>query len=80
MEDHGPGIHPSDLRRIFEPFYRNANVLEARVPDWVAHRIANAGTPFRKLGVGSAFTLHFPAGRPKCRDDRECQRSNARAE
>ncbi len=70
VEDRGMGIEPSDLRHIFEPFYRGANVTAAQIHGSglglsLAHDIIVAmggsisvrSTP----GVGSAFTIHLPA-------------------
>ena len=69
VQDHGPGISKSDLRHIFEPFYRSPAVIEAQIHGTglgltVAERIAKAMggklSVESEPGVGSTFTLHFP--------------------
>jgi two-component system sensor histidine kinase SenX3 len=71
VTDHGIGIPPRDLDRIFERFYR---VDRARSRETggtglglaiVRHVAANHGgsvTVQSEEGVGSAFTLRVPAG------------------
>ena len=69
VRDYGPGIDASELRDIFEPFYRSPKVVEAQIHGTglgltVAARIA-AGIGGRlsvtsEIGVGSTFTLHLP--------------------
>lgn len=66
--DHGLGIAPSDLRHIFEPFYRSPSIADqirgtglglavARsVVEAMNGRLTVVSTP----GEGSTFTLHIP--------------------
>ena len=70
VQDHGPGISSSDLRHIFEPFYRSPKVVDAQIHGTglgltVADRIAKAMggrlSVTSEEGVGSTFTLHLPA-------------------
>jgi signal transduction histidine kinase len=69
VQDHGPGIHSSELQDIFEPFYRSPKVVEAQIHGTglglaVAARTAeeNGGrlSVTSEVGVGSTFTLHLP--------------------
>jgi len=69
VEDRGPGIAPSDLPRVFEPFYRSKKVLASPVPGaglglsiLKRHIEAHGGRISVKSseGKGSEFTLHLP--------------------
>jgi signal transduction histidine kinase len=69
VQDRGPGIPSSELREIFEPFYRSPKVVEAQIHGTglglaVAARTAeeNGGrlSVTSEVGVGSTFTLHLP--------------------
>jgi signal transduction histidine kinase len=69
IEDHGIGIHRSDFKRIFEPFYRAADVTRAQIPGTglglsVSKHLAEAMdgrlSVESEFGVGSVFTLHLP--------------------
>jgi signal transduction histidine kinase len=69
VRDHGPGIDNSELRHIFEPFYRSPKVVNAQIHGTglgltVAARIAGAMagrlSVTSEVGVGSTFTLHLP--------------------
>ncbi len=80
VKDHGPGIDSSELRHIFEPFYRSPRVVKAQIHGTglgltVATRIAEAMggklSVTSEEGVGSTFTLHLPvvqavAAMPAC--------------
>jgi signal transduction histidine kinase len=68
VHDHGIGIHSSEFRHIFEPFYRSPKVLDAQIHGTglglaVAKRIAEAMggrlSVTSTVGVGSTFTLHL---------------------
>jgi signal transduction histidine kinase len=70
VHDHGEGISPAELQRIFEPFYRSPKVVAAQIHGTglglaLAKRIAEALggsiTVVSEAGVGSTFTLHMPA-------------------
>jgi two-component system phosphate regulon sensor histidine kinase PhoR len=72
VQDHGPGIHSSELGHIFEPFYRSPKVVEAQIHGTglgltVAARIAQSMggrlSVTSEVGVGSTFTLHLPVGK-----------------
>ncbi len=69
VADHGGGIDPAELRRVFEPFYRSPEVTEAQIHGsglglTIARSIAEAMggqlTVTSEPGKGSAFTLHLP--------------------
>jgi two-component system phosphate regulon sensor histidine kinase PhoR len=70
VEDRGRGISSSDLSRIFEPFYRSPQVVEAQIHG-TGLGLSNAKTLIEaiggrlsvisELGVGSTFTLHLLA-------------------
>jgi len=70
VRDNGSGIDRSDLRHIFEPFYRSPKVVQAQIHGTglgltVAARVAEAmrGTlsVTSEVGVGSEFILHLHA-------------------
>ena len=70
VQDHGIGIHDSDLPHIFEPFYRSPEVVTARIKGTglglsIAKRSAEAfgGTlaVSSQVGVGTVFTISLPA-------------------
>jgi signal transduction histidine kinase len=69
VQDHGPGIASSDLRHVFEPFYRSPKVVDAQIHGTglgltVADRIAKAMggrlSVTSEVGAGSTFILHLP--------------------
>lgn len=69
IEDRGLGIAPSDLRHIFEPFYRGKVIVDAQIHgnglglSLVKHTIEAHGgrvSVKSKLGKGSIFTVHLP--------------------
>ena len=69
VQDHGPGINSSDLRHVFEPFYRSPKVVDAQIHGTglgltVADRIAKAMggrlSVTSEVGLGSTFILHLP--------------------
>ena len=70
VQDRGIGIAPTELRRVFEPFYRSAAAAAAQIHGTglglpLAKRIIEAmgGTlsATSKLGEGSTFTLRLRA-------------------
>jgi signal transduction histidine kinase len=69
VQDHGIGIDPAELSRVFDPFYRSPAVKAEQIHGTglglaVARNIVEAmgGTlnATSELGVGSTFTLHLP--------------------
>jgi signal transduction histidine kinase len=71
VSDRGIGIAPADHHRIFEPFYRAADVVEAQVQGAglglsLVHRIVQAHggrvTVKSAKAAGSRFTVYLPAG------------------
>lgn len=67
VEDRGPGIHPEDVRQLFEPFYRgrdSARVSGAGLGLAIVKQIAvdHGGTvTLERRERGAAFTIHLPA-------------------
>ena len=70
VQDNGMGIHSSELKRIFEPFYRTPEATQAHIPGtglglFVSKHSAEAmggGISVQSdVGVGSIFTLHLLA-------------------
>lgn len=69
VEDRGIGISKSDLRRIFEPFYRSRAVVDAQIHGnglglSLVRQIAKAHggnvTASSEIGKGSKFTIELP--------------------
>jgi signal transduction histidine kinase len=69
VEDHGIGISKSDLRQIFEPFYRSKVVVDAQIHGnglglSIVKQIAEAHggkvTAESEKGKGSKFTITLP--------------------
>jgi len=68
IQDRGIGIHSSELKQIFEPFYRSPEARRAQIPGTglglsVCKHLAEAMGGWvsvnSKVGVGSVFTLHL---------------------
>ena len=69
VSDHGHGIPPSEMRRIFEPFYRTPEVVASQIHGTglglpIAKSLAEAMdgrlSVASEVGVGSVFTLCLP--------------------
>ncbi len=69
IEDHGPGIEPSEQQRIFDPFYRGQKSVEDQIHGFglglalvkrivVAH--SGAISLDSALGKGSSFAIRIP--------------------
>jgi signal transduction histidine kinase len=76
VSDHGAGIPPAEVSRIFEPFYRGADAVERQVHGnglglaLVQKIVAAHGgsvTVHSKPGFGSMFTIALPAAEPDAR-------------
>jgi two-component system sensor histidine kinase SenX3 len=68
VEDHGIGIAASELKQIFEPFYRSPEATEAQIhgtglglslAKHLAEAMGGRLSVTSEIGVGSVFTLHL---------------------
>ena len=69
VEDHGIGVRHSDLKRIFEPFYRSSEAVDAQIhgtglglslAKHLAEVMNGSLSVISELGAGSTFTLRLP--------------------
>lgn len=69
VQDKGIGMEASELRHIFDPFYRTPSVVAAQIHGTglglalarsMAEAIGGRLTVSSRLGKGSTFTLHLP--------------------
>lgn len=76
VSDHGPGIPPSELPHIFDPFYRGADAVERQIHgnglglSLVKRIVAAHGgrvSVTTRAGTGSSFTITLPAAPPDAR-------------
>jgi signal transduction histidine kinase len=77
VQDFGIGIDASELKSIFEPFYRGREALNAQIYgtglglSLAKHFVGSMGGSLSvasKVGVGSVFTLHLSAAREGVRE------------
>jgi len=70
VQDRGMGIHGSELKSIFEPFYRSPEAVKAHIAGTglglsvckhLAEAMGGKLTVQSEVGVGSTFTLHLQA-------------------
>jgi two-component system phosphate regulon sensor histidine kinase PhoR len=68
VEDHGMGIASSELKQIFEPFYRSPEATAAQIhgtglglslAKHLAEAMGGRLSVASEIGVGSFFTLHL---------------------
>lgn len=76
IEDRGSGIHPDDLRYVFEPFYRGKTTQQVHgtglglsLAREIAEAMGGRLSVQSELGRGSCFTLHLPSFTPKDQAD-----------
>jgi signal transduction histidine kinase len=74
VQDRGMGIHSSELKSIFEPFYRSPEAIKAQIAGTglglsvckhLAEAMGGKLTVKSEVGVGSTFTLHLQATVPE---------------
>jgi signal transduction histidine kinase len=79
VEDHGIGIQRSDLKNIFEPFYRSAEAIAAQIhgtglglslAKHLAEAMGGRLSVKSEIGLGSVFTLHLQLAQPEDRGSR----------
>lgn len=70
VQDRGIGIHSSELKQIFEPFYRSPEARRAQIPGTglglsvckhLAEAMGGSLSVNSEVGAGSVFTLHLLA-------------------
>ena len=70
VQDRGMGIHSSELKSIFEPFYRSPEAIKAQIAGTglglsvckhLAEAMGGKLTVQSEVGVGSTFTLYLQA-------------------
>jgi signal transduction histidine kinase len=70
VQDHGIGIAPDEMKKIFEPFYRSPAVTSAQIHgsglglsivQSMIEAIGGQLTVESELGKGSIFSVHLPA-------------------
>lgn len=74
IQDRGMGIHRSELKRIFEPFYRSGDATRAQihgtglglsVAQHLAEAVGGRLSVKSEVGLGSVFTLHLRTVEPE---------------
>jgi two-component system phosphate regulon sensor histidine kinase PhoR len=74
IQDRGIGIHSSQLKHIFEPFYRSPEARLAQIPgtglglsicEHLAEAMGGRISVNSEIGVGSVFTLHLRTADPQ---------------
>lgn len=73
IQDRGMGIHGSELKHIFEPFYRSPEARQAQIPGTglglsvckhLAEAMGGRVSVKSEVGLGSTFTLYLRAADP----------------
>lgn len=71
VEDRGIGISPADAKKIFEPFYRSSEVVDAQIHGnglglslvkEIAEAHGGSVSVTSEIGKGSKFTIEVPQG------------------
>lgn len=85
VQDYGIGIKASDLKAIFDPFYRGQEALDAQihgtglglsVAKHLAGTMGGSLSVVSKVGVGSIFTLHLPIAKEETNEPLVASGSN----